>query len=275
MQYGFHVPNFGAFADVRAVADLAARAEACGWDGFFVWDHISFEGIEPVADPWMLLTAVALATQRVRIGPMVTSLPRRNAGKLAREIATLDHLSGGRVIFGAGAGNGSAPESVAFGGPSDPRERAAIVEETLEVLCQWWGEGGVDFEGKHVRAHLDVSGPTHQQPRVPIWLGATWPAKRPFRRASAWEGVYPMKADYATGGTPSPDETREIVEYVRQHRSATDPFDVACSKALVTGVEKRWVAEHADAGATWFMAAVAPFESLDDARRYLEAGPPR
>lgn len=275
MKHGVHIPNFGAFADVRAVADLAVMAESHGWDGFFTWDHISYEGIEPVADPWITLTAIALATKRMRIGPMVTSLPRRNPGKLAREVATLDHLSQGRATLGVGAGAATAPESVAFGGPADARTRAEIVEETLEVLCQWWADGPVAFEGKHVTARIDVTGPTYQQPRVPIWVGATWPAKRPFRRAAVWEGVYPMKADYAKGGTTSPEETRAIYEYISQHRASMDDFDLVCCKAAIAGIDTGWVWEHADAGATWFIAAVAPFEKLEAARRYIEAGPPR
>src|SRR5512144_1426290 len=89
---------FGELADPLRVAALAARAEARGWDGFFVWDHIAYDPpVRAVADPWIVLAAVAGATERVRLGPLVTPLARRRVQKLARETATLDLLSGGRL----------------------------------------------------------------------------------------------------------------------------------------------------------------------------------
>src|SRR5690349_2158375 len=105
MRYGISIPPFAEFSDVRMLADLAREAESAGWDGFFVWDHMMM-GPFPIADPWIALAAIALATSRVRIGPMVTPLPRRRPTKLARETITLDHLSGGRLILGVGTGFG-------------------------------------------------------------------------------------------------------------------------------------------------------------------------
>lgn len=273
MQFGFLVPNFGAFADVRAVAELAAEAEDSGWDGFFVWDHIDYEGIEPNADPWILLTAITLATERVRVGPMVTALPRRHLGKLAREVSTLDHLSNGRVIFGVGAGAADAPESSAFGESTDPRTRADIVDESLQVLCQWWAPGPVSFEGEHIQVSIDVTGPTLQQPRVPIWLAGTWPARRPFRRAARWDGVFPLRADFATGGVPSPDETSAIAETIARHRETGD-FDIVHQRVSMLGATQVDVDAQAAAGATWWIAGPAPFEDLPTARDYALAGPP-
>ena len=273
MRFGFQVPNFGAFGDVRAVADLAAEAEEHGWDGFFVWDHIDYNGIEPNADPWILLTAIVLATERVCVGPMVTPLPRRHIGKLAREVSTLDLLSGGRVILGVGAGGADFPESSAFGESTDPRTRADIVDESLEVLCQWWQPGPVSFQGNHIQASIDVTGPTAQQPRVPIWLAGTWPSRRPFRRAAQWDGVYPMKADYATGGIATPEETADIAGFVAEHREAGD-FDIIHNRSSVLGGSPADVEAQANAGATWWIAGAAPFEDLTTARRYIQAGPP-
>ena len=109
MRFAFNLPNFGEFADVRVLAEIAAAAEASGWDGCFVWDHLSpvfAPGmLVPTADATVALTAIALATERIRIGPMVTPLARRRAQKFAREIATLDRLSNGRVVFGVGLGD--------------------------------------------------------------------------------------------------------------------------------------------------------------------------
>lgn len=275
MRFGFQVWNMGECADIRAIADLAARAESVGWDGVFVTDHLTIDGSTRSCDPWMQLAAIAMETERVRLGPMVTALPRRHPGKLAQEVATLDHLSGGRVIFGAGAGSLDYPESTAFGEPANPRTRAEIVDETLEVLSQLWSDGAAEFDGVHVKAHLKSSSSTCQRPRVPIWLAGTWPKKRPFRRAARWDGAFPMKPDAMAGGVTTPEETEAIIEYVSRHRDPGRAYDVVYAAAAALGIDPTVVAKHAEAGATWFIAAATPFETIDDIRRHIEAGPPQ
>ena len=180
MRYAVNVPNFAEYADVRAAAALAAEAEAAGWDGFFVWDHIVFakEQRLPVADPWILLAAVALATERLRLGPMVTPLARRRPWKVARETVTLDHLSGGRLILGVGLGTpaadeygellaivrahrpGGEPFEVMVGGETaggDPTAALAVVEPLAEAGMTWWTEsleprrGGLEEMRERVR----------------------------------------------------------------------------------------------------------------------------
>src|SRR5262245_47705210 len=106
MHYGIYLPNFGEFGDPRLLAELAHDAEAAGWEGFFLWDHMQWRGQEPVAapfvDPWVALTAMALRTESLRLGPLVTPLSRRRPWKLARETVTLDHLSGSVLSWGWG-----------------------------------------------------------------------------------------------------------------------------------------------------------------------------
>jgi alkanesulfonate monooxygenase SsuD/methylene tetrahydromethanopterin reductase-like flavin-dependent oxidoreductase (luciferase family) len=108
VRYSINIPNFGDFADARTVAKVAAAAEAAGWDALFVWDHVVHDKQarrgQAFGNPWMLLTAAALATSRLRLGTLVTPVARRRPEQLARQVATLDSLSGGRVIFGAGLG---------------------------------------------------------------------------------------------------------------------------------------------------------------------------
>lgn len=273
MQFGYYVPNFGAYGSVRDMADMAQLAEERGWDGMFVWDHVHFAGIEPVADPWILLTAMALRTERLVLGTLVTSLVRRHPAKLAREVATLDHLSGGRVVLGAGQGWGPGPEATAFGEPADPRVRADIVDEALEVLCQWWSDDPVDFDGEHIQAHIDVSGPTLQQPRVPIWLAATWPNRRPFRRAARWDGVAPIPTNAMEGGQLTPDDVAEIVEYVHAQRDRDNPFDVLHFN--VGGAAPAAVGKYRDAGVTWWLEGAMPGGGMDSLVQALEAGPPQ
>jgi alkanesulfonate monooxygenase SsuD/methylene tetrahydromethanopterin reductase-like flavin-dependent oxidoreductase (luciferase family) len=179
MRYAVNVPNFAEYADPRTAAALAAEAEAAGWDGFFVWDHMVFDRRLrlPVADPWVLLAAVALATERLRLGPMVTPLARRRPWKVARETVTLDHLSGGRLLLGVGLGTPAADEYGAFGEPTGRRERAAMLDEALEVLILLWSGGTVSSHGRHYRLEEIAFLPAPvQRPRIPILVAGTWPA---------------------------------------------------------------------------------------------------
>jgi alkanesulfonate monooxygenase SsuD/methylene tetrahydromethanopterin reductase-like flavin-dependent oxidoreductase (luciferase family) len=86
MHYGFVIPNFGDYGDPRLLAELAREAEAADWEGFFSWDHIKWPAQDSTADPWVALAAMAMRTERIRLGTMVTSLPRRRPWKLAREV---------------------------------------------------------------------------------------------------------------------------------------------------------------------------------------------
>jgi alkanesulfonate monooxygenase SsuD/methylene tetrahydromethanopterin reductase-like flavin-dependent oxidoreductase (luciferase family) len=128
MRFAINIPNFGDFADPQAVADLARRAEAAGWDGLFIWDHVTFEKLQvrEIGDPWVLLTAGALATRRIRLGTMITPIARRRVSKLAREVTTLDRLSGGRMVLGAGLGAPIGDEFGSFDEPTDPRRRCCV-----------------------------------------------------------------------------------------------------------------------------------------------------
>ena len=195
MRFAVDVPNFGDFADPRLFADLARRTEEAGWDGLFVWDHVthSKQARRQIADPWVLLTAAALATQRIRLGPMITPVPRRRVSKLAREVTTLDRLTGGRMILGVGLGAPVPDEYGTFGEPTDLRLLAAHLDEGLEALNLLWSGEPVTFRGEHVVVDDVAFLPTPvQRPRVPIWVAGIWPAKAPMRRAARWDGAVPI-----------------------------------------------------------------------------------
>src|SRR5579884_3931949 len=146
MRYALNLPAFGEFADVRVLAALAREAEDAGWDGFFIWDHIQSERGRSVADPWVALAAIAVKTERIRIGALVTPLPRRRPWKFARETATLDHLSGGRLIVGVGIGGEWYREYSAFGEPVDDKTHAAQLDEGLDVLVGLWSGEPFSYE---------------------------------------------------------------------------------------------------------------------------------
>src|SRR5205814_6471999 len=100
MQYGFILPH----GDIHTLVELAHEAEVAGWDGVFYWDGIYIKEAGPMYDPWIVLAAMALRTERVRLGLILTPPSRRRPWKLARETVTLDHLSQGRLILPVGLG---------------------------------------------------------------------------------------------------------------------------------------------------------------------------
>src|SRR5689334_1298296 len=148
MQYGLHVGPVGELADVGTLIRLAQASEAAGWDGFFLWDHLTLGLPDPVADPWVALTAIALHTERMRLGPLVTPLARRHPWDVARETVTLDHLSGGRLVLGVGLGD--IPHEFEYlGDTADLKERAARLDESLAVLTGLWSGEPFAYDGTY------------------------------------------------------------------------------------------------------------------------------
>jgi alkanesulfonate monooxygenase SsuD/methylene tetrahydromethanopterin reductase-like flavin-dependent oxidoreductase (luciferase family) len=275
MRYALNVPNFGAFADARALAELAHEAEETGWDGFFLWDHIGAWSA-PTADPWVALAAIAMTTSRIRLGPLVTPLPRRRPWKLAHETTTLDHLSNGRLILGVGIGDDAVGrEYAAFGELGDHRLHGEMLDEALDVLTGLWSGEPFSYHGKHYTISDAQHLPTPvQRPRIPIWVAATLPHRRPVRRAARWDGLFPIRA----GGQPvTPEQVRELLAIVHETRPVSEPFDVIL--AGYTGNLSQDEAEErlgrlAEAGVTWWQEGVLPDNTLDDLRAQIRHGPP-
>jgi alkanesulfonate monooxygenase SsuD/methylene tetrahydromethanopterin reductase-like flavin-dependent oxidoreductase (luciferase family) len=276
MRYGIDVPQFGEYGDPLTLVTLAHEAEQAGWDGFFIWDHISVNWTAPVADPWIALAAIAFATSRIQIGALVTPLFRRNPPKLARETVTLDHLSGGRLIFGAGLGTDWFGEISSFNGELDDRRRAEVLDEGLAVLTGLWSGEKFTFEGKHFQVRDAQFLPTPiQKPRIPIWMAGTWPRKPPFRRAARFDGIFPVSADIEN--QLKPGTFAAIKEFIREHRQTDAPFDIVASGATKDPQSGRaQVAEYEAAGATWWLESTLAWkQTLADFRKRIAAGPPR
>jgi hypothetical protein len=229
-----------------------------------------------VVDPWIALAAAAQATERLRLGAMITPVARRRPWKLARETVSLDRLSGGRLIFGAGLGWGKEVEFAAFGEEADERRRAGILDEGLDVMTGLWSGRPFDYAGEHFIAQ-DVTflPPPVQTPRIPIWIAGLWPNIRPFRRAARWDGAVPERR---SGGTVSAAEVAEIRAFVRDHRTADRPFDI-----VVGGYSERdrpyddQFGEYEHNGLTWWMERLDPDRRLSDADTFalVAAGPPK
>jgi alkanesulfonate monooxygenase SsuD/methylene tetrahydromethanopterin reductase-like flavin-dependent oxidoreductase (luciferase family) len=262
MRFALSVPNVG---DPAELVRFAVDAEAVGYDAFFLWDHIHLRRDLrlDVHDPWVVLGAVAQSTQRIRLGALVTPVARRRPWKLAKEIITLDHLSRGRVIVGVGLGTPDRDEFGAFGDPEQPRDRAAWLDEGLDLLDRFLRGGEVRHDGARFHVDADLRPAAHQRPRPPIWVAATVPHRRPLERATRWDGVVPISS---TLGLMSP---AEVAEYVRGVGSPPG-WDVVAPWAPGFSAD-----DYAASGATWLVESTWPEPGWEaELRARALSGPP-
>jgi alkanesulfonate monooxygenase SsuD/methylene tetrahydromethanopterin reductase-like flavin-dependent oxidoreductase (luciferase family) len=276
MRHGLYLPNFGLYGDAAVLVELATLAEGSGWDGFFIWDHLQMPGAEPAVDPWVALGAIAVSTERMRLGPMITPLPRRDIVKLARETVSVDRLSGGRLVLGAGLGWEGIPEWDAFGHEPDKRVRAEMLDEGLEVLAALWSGEPLEHRGAHYQVTTPGMAPPVQRPRIPIWLGGGWPAKKPFRRAARWDGIMPISPRVFEGVDLTPSDITEVRAFIGPQRTEIGAFDVVKAGSTSDGSDTERPRAYAQAGATWWLESIFPLgNSLEAAKARIRSGPPR
>ena len=254
MRHGLLVANIGTYSDPRNVVRLAETAESAGWDALLLWDHLGFVWGPPAADPWVTLAAVAASTSRLIVGTGVTPVPRRRPQVLAQQVATLDVLSGGRVVFGAGLG-GIRSEFAAFGENEDAKVRAEKLDEGLDLLRALWAGERIDHHGRHFTVAEVTLAPLPLQQPLPIWIGGNSP--RALARAARFDGWFADTSD-PEKMTVSPDELAERIATIGRG----DGFDV-----IVHGYSDRAdPAAYAAAGATWWLEDVhdrrGPFDEL-------------
>lgn len=253
MKFGVQLPNFGPFSEVDRLLELAQLAEKAGWDGFFLWDHVAIP--ERMADTMTVLAAIATVTRRIHIGPMVTAPSRRRPWKLAREATTLDHLSGGRLILGVGLGESEYDFSRCHEATA-PKTRAERTDEALAILDGLWQGEPFSYAGQHFQID-DLNFLPRPLGRIPVWVGGQWDNKAPMRRASRWQGAFPIGRGY----TLSPDEWRDIIAFVQGQRSepleafdfihsGISPNDKEAAQAIIT--------PYAEAGVTWWLEDISP-----------------
>lgn len=280
MRIGLNMPNFAEFADPATAVSIAREAERAGWEGVFVWDHINIFGEMPVpvADPWILLAAMAQATERIALGPMVTPLPRRRPWVLARQTATLDRLSGGRLVMGVGLGLPPETEFAAFGEDPDLRVRAQKLDEGLEILTGLWSGNPFEFTGRHYRVARTSFHPTPvQQPRPKIIVAGTWPVTAPLRRAARWDGYFPLRLRPDGEADPlEPADVAEIRGRLEELREGRPAEIVLSEEATRAALDRDRLEAFAAAGATWFMDGLGTRTmTLDDVFERVKMGPPR
>ena len=214
----------------------------------FVWDHVLRKVGEPqeIADPWIAMAAMAIATTRVRLGPMVTPITRRRPIKLARETVTLDHLSGGRLTLGLGLGVDTSRELSGFGEVVDPKVRGRRLDEGADLLAALWTGEQVDFRGEHFVADAVTVLPRPvQQPRIPMWFAARGSARKPVRRAARFDGLVPIEVDETS--------LAEMLAVVVHERGSLDGFDIA-----VRPHGRRQYEAFVELGANWSFVEVQP-----------------
>ncbi len=283
MRYGLEFPNAGVCGDARVLAELAQLAEASGWDGVFLEDYITHWSNAPTCDPWIALAAMALRTDRIRLGTEVTPLARRRPWKIARELVTLDHLSGGRMILGVGTGDPNDPSLAQVGEVIDAKGRAAMLDEALDVLNGLWSGEPFSYSGAHYQLRDATFLPMPvQRPRIPIWVGGGWPHVGPTRRAARWDGscLYkaPASGDWADF---TPADVRQLRADIARYRGMDDvaiaPFEIVLGgrrRGADWEQERALITSLAEAGATWWIEYIpVDFGSLDEVRTRIAAGP--
>ncbi len=264
MQYGFILPH----GDIHTLAELAHEAEVAGWDGVFYWDGIYIKEAGPMYDPWIVLAAMALRTERVRLGLILTPPSRRRPWKLARETVTLDHLSYGRLILPVGLGALEDGGFTKVGEITDRKQRAELLDESLEILTGLWSGKPFSFDGKHYHVEEMTFLPKPvQSPRIPIWVVGAWPSQQSMRRVLRYDGLLPNKI---TGGDApaaiTPEDIRAMKAYIEEHRSQRTPFEIV--------QEGETVRPYAEEGATWWTESRWSFPPIEELRRRIQQGPP-
>lgn len=268
MKQGFVLP----YGDARAAADAAAAAEEAGWDGFFVW--------EPVwgTDAWVSLTAAAMVTDRIRLGTMLSPLSRMRPWKIASETATLDRLSGGRVILAVGLGAiDSGFEN--FGEQTDLRTRAELLDESLDIITGLWAGPPFSYQGTHFSVDTDglqlpPPPPPVQQPRIPIWVVGAWNRPRSMERALRYDGIIPNVIEDGAHVAVTPGHVADLAAHARSVRS--DPIDVIVEGTTdpAMSADRERLQSWSRAGATWWLESM--WDAMDDLDRVearIAAGP--
>ena len=278
------LPNPVVGDDAPAMVEYAVAAEEAGWDGVFMWDVLVWPAApddlgrrgdpEPFRpkeyaaqiDPVVTLAGIATRTERVALGTWIVPAARRQPWQLARDLATLDRLSRGRVVLGVGLGRRA--EYDLFGEEWDPRRVSRRYDETLELLDRFWSGQRVTFHGEFFDVDDVALLPTpRQRPRIPVLVAAFWPNRRPVRRAARWDGLMPVV-------DPDPDGTdlRDLLDYYRG--AAQEPGEVFLyvDAPSLTGETVR---TYGELGVTWLASDVITGRASEEENlAAVRRGPP-
>ena len=246
--------------------ELAVLAEEAGWDAVFTW-----EGGYAV-DAWSLLSAVAVRTERIRLGTMLTPLPWRRPWKLAGQVVTLDQLSNGRAILAIGLGAvdtglGRYPEV------TDKAERGRLLDDGLDVMRGLWeGERAFDTPSWSLDISASVAGaPAPVQARIPVWCVGAKDRPRSMRRILRCDGLLPTVVDETGGRLPTPEELATMLEWLDANGGRPPGFDVVAEGETEPG--DRSPIEPWQGLATWWLETRWTTPDLSTVRARIAAGP--
>lgn len=190
------------FSDAEAYWRWVDLCEATGVDS--IWQTDRLIGTEPHLEPLVTLAALAGRTRRLKFGMNVLSLAQRDPVLVAKQCATIDMLSGGRLLPAFGIGSDRSPEWNAMG--LDPKTRGAKTDEALEIIRRLWAQDRVDFAGKHYTLTAATISPKPVQPDLPMWIGGSSPAaiRRTARFGTGWQG-----------GAEPPAQTAQVIAGIK------------------------------------------------------------
>jgi alkanesulfonate monooxygenase SsuD/methylene tetrahydromethanopterin reductase-like flavin-dependent oxidoreductase (luciferase family) len=200
--------------------------------------------------------------------------------KLASETATLDNLSGGRVILSVGLGAVDTGFG-AFGEVTDRHKRAELLDEGLDILTGLWRGQPFSYTGKHYQVKetdFQVPPPPMQKPRIPIWVVGAWPRMKSMRRALRYDGILPtVIGEDGMARAAKPDEVRAMKTFTDAKRAESTPFDIVVEGETPgddPDTASAKVREWADAGATWWIEASWMAPDLEHVLARIKQGPP-
>ena len=284
MRFGFVVP----FGDARSIADRAVAAEAAGWDAIFDWEAIWGD------DAWVSLTAAAMVTDRIRIGTLLSPLPRMKPWDLASRVSSLDRLSGGRVQLCVGLGACHSGWT-AFEPDEGRAKRAQLLDEGLAIYAGLMHGQPFEYDGRHYHVRptdFMLPDPPAQQPHPPVWvvgaarIGPDGAERTPsLARAARWEGLLPcVIGETGPDETATPDSLAKLVARTGELRAEAglpwEGYDV-----IVEGrshgegrTDPGDPAVWQEAGGTWWVEGAWDLKPTPEGRRELDrriaAGPP-
>jgi alkanesulfonate monooxygenase SsuD/methylene tetrahydromethanopterin reductase-like flavin-dependent oxidoreductase (luciferase family) len=231
----------------------------------------------PVADAWATLAVVATATSSIRLGALVTPLARRRPWTLARQIATLDQLAGGRLVAGVGLGDDGWGEFSSFGEETDPRARGQLLDESLDVLLALLSGNGVSYRGTLLGIDCPPMLPKPVQDPLPIWAACVWPHRKPLARAARLQGCFPIFPGFGVGShVPALADVGAVqAELAALGAPSSHDLVVTCATRRLERTERTsTVAGLRDAGVTWLLEGFAPGLAAAEVEAVVRAGPP-